>query len=85
MCKKDQDWRSTLEQSLASLDGVLEKLDTKIKETNREAERITDIQTIKENQHVEGDLNKAKDAIKVTRIKKKKKVGQSIIWHKGTL
>ncbi|KAG1455215.1 hypothetical protein G6F46_007864 [Rhizopus delemar] len=52
------------EQSLASLDGVLEKLDTKIKETNREAERITDIQTIKENQHVEGDLNKAKDAIK---------------------
>jgi hypothetical protein len=61
-------------------------LDTKIKETNREAERITDIQTIKENQHVEGDLNKAKDAIKVTRIKKRKVYSvHSIIWNKGTI
>lgn len=59
------------EQSLASIDGVLEKLDTKIKETNKETERITDIQTTKENQSVEGDLNNAKDAIKVHLIKQR--------------
>ncbi|GAA5817199.1 hypothetical protein MFLAVUS_010742 [Mucor flavus] len=52
------------EQSLGSVDGVLDKLRVKMKEMNQEAERLTDTQFIKGGQDGNKDLDKAKEAIR---------------------
>lgn len=54
-----------VEQSLASVDGVLDKLQVKMKETSQEAERLTDTQFNKGAQDGNKDLEKAKQAIQV--------------------
>lgn len=56
-----------VEQSLGSVDGVLDKLRVKMKEMNQEAERLTDTQFIKGGQDGNKDLDKAKEAIQVKR------------------
>jgi hypothetical protein len=51
---------------LASVDGVLDKLAVKMKETSQEAERLTDTQFNKGAQDGNKDLEKAKQAIQVS-------------------
>ncbi|KAI8646117.1 Vps53-like protein [Parasitella parasitica] len=51
------------EQALASVDGVLDKLQFKIDEMSQEAERLTDTQFNKSAPEGNKDLDKAKDAI----------------------
>ncbi|KAL7331154.1 Vacuolar protein sorting-associated protein 53 [Mucor circinelloides] len=52
------------EQALASVDGVLDKLQVKIDEMSQEAERLTDTQSNKSALEGNKDLDKAKEAIK---------------------
>lgn len=54
-----------IEQALASVDGVLDKLQFKIDEMSQEAERLTDTQSNKGALKGNKDLDKAKEAIKV--------------------
>lgn len=59
-------FRSILEQSLASVDGVLNKLQVKMDEMSQEAERLTDTQFSKGGaQDGSKELDKAKQAIQV--------------------
>ncbi|KAI8983955.1 Vps53-like protein [Mycotypha africana] len=51
------------EQSLASVDGVLSKLENKMDEMNEEAKRLTDTQFLKNTQEGNTKLDKAKEAI----------------------
>ena len=54
-----------IEQALASVDGVLDKLQVKIDEMSQEAEHLADTQSNKGALEGNKDLDKAKEAIKV--------------------
>jgi hypothetical protein len=53
------------EQSLSTIDVVLDKLAKKTEDLGRETERLTTAQTIMGKQGTEEELGKAKDTIKV--------------------
>ncbi|CEP17475.1 hypothetical protein [Parasitella parasitica] len=67
------------EQALASVDGVLDKLQVKIDQMSQEAERLTDTQFNKGAPEGNKDLDKAKEAIQIQDIKSKAAQSESMV------